>query len=808
MSSNQFRHLGRFQFINQEKVQQLNLSNNFIASLHHKDTFKGLLSLQSLDLSKNIITSLRNGTFAGVKSLIELHLTSNKISSIEEGSFGGLGRLRVLHLDNNLLESINASWLQHLTSLRFLYLSHNRIKQLADGTFKPLIALRVLSLHDNRVHKIDDMAFDGPIARSLDTVDLSYNLLPGVPTSPLSQLAKMASLDLSGNPIKQLISSSFSQFYMLEKLQLNNMYQLQSLDGHTFLNNARLSQLYLENNQELLPLPYGIFAANALLKTLSLRNNTKWTTLSPHQVPVRSIRQLMISGINFNCNCSLIWLWEMYQRQNDSGITMDAARCTEYTKRSTSNKELSSNNDIDAKDIDLLAKMHPDQLACSDWSAQTLVVIIAVSVLITVCLFLIVAVSLMLRYRRYKSRTGSGYGSPCLHIKDDTMVFRGTLKYDNHGNSNQHIQNTHLDGFQGEMLVPIPSPPSYHNGNHNISTLDIASKKVSPTIQKQTMVMGDNGGHVSMETSNEPLYEVPKYSELLPTSSEGSDPKSSASGSSKYSSCGYVGSELWDPDYFVNINNASGPTTAHCYTNPALSNSRTLTNCGNVYGSPFSSSGTSSGVGTGSGSGGSGSSTVSNQHTTQQQQFRPVFFSPQTRHISNVGYNLVTTLNSSGNIPPADRSYYHHSLYQGGNGNEKFPLTTSPHIMPFSSPQVISKYSNGTFHRSPLRNIDDREDTFLVSPPPPPAPHDSTLNGPSTAFLMFNKPPRTKRKTPKNRNHGKNGSLLLQKGKHISDTEGRSNSKALAPNSNITINGGIIAKSHPKDAGSCANSYV
>lgn len=798
LSSNKFRHLGRFQFINQEKLQQLNLSNNFIASLHHKDTFKGPLSLQTLDLSKNIITSIRNGTFDGLRSLIELRLTSNKISSIEEGSFDGLNRLRVLHLDNNLLESVNASWLQHLTSLRFLYLSNNRINHLADGIFKPLIALRVLSLHDNRVHKIDEMAFEGPIGRSVDTVDLSYNLLPDVPTPALSRLTKMVSLDLSGNPIKRLTPSSFSQFYMLEQLQLNNMYQLASIDGHAFANNAKLSQLYLENNQEVLPLPYGIFSSNTQMKTLSLRNSTQWTTLSPHQVPpLRSIRQLMISGISFNCNCSLIWLWEMYQRQNVSGIEMDAARCREYTERKTSNKELSSNNNIDPRDVNLLSKMHPEQLACSDWSAQTLVVIIAVSVLVTVLLFLIVAVSLMLRYKRYKSRSGSGYGSPCLHIKDDTMVFRGTLKYDKQDIS--HVHNTHLGGLQGETMAQIPSPPSYHNANHNISPLGVAGKNLSPILQHQTLI-GDHG-NVSMETTNEPFYEVPKYSEL-PTSSEGSDPKSSASGSSKYSSSGYVGSELWDPDYFVSINNSSGSATAHCYTNPALSNSRTLTTNGNVYGSPFSSGGTSSGAGTGSGSG-SGSSTVSNQHP---QQFKPVFFSPQTRHISN-GYNLATTLNASGNIHP-DRSYYHHSLYQGGNGNEKFSLTTSPHMIPFSSPQVNSKYSNGTFHRSPLWSIDDREDSFLVSPPPPPAPHDSTLNGSSTAFLMFNKPPRAKRKTPKNRSHGKNGSLLFPKDKHISDIEGRNNLKPPASTLNNTVNGGINTNSHLKTTGSCANSYV
>jgi len=69
---------------------------------------------------------------------------------------------------------------------------------------------------------------------------------------------------------------------------------------------------------------------------------------------------------------------------------------------------------------------------------------------------------------------------------------------------------------------------------------------------------------------------------------------------------------------------------------------------------PLNSTGTSSGIGSGSGS---GSSTVSNQQT---KQAKPVFFSPQPRHMGN-GYNMVATLNTPSNMT-MDRSYYHHSL--------------------------------------------------------------------------------------------------------------------------------------------------
>lgn len=787
-------HLGRLQFIQQSKLMNLNLSNNFIASLHSKDTFKGPLDLQSLDLSKNILNTLNEHTFQGLHSLIELHLTKNKISNIERGAFSGLTRLRVLHLEDNLIESLNESWLQHLSSLRFLYLSKNHLTQLNDDTFKPLIALSVLNLYDNRLHTIEERAFEGPIGRSLDTLDLSYNLLSTIPSASFSHLVKMASLDLSGNPVKSLTSRSFSQMHVIEKLQLNNMYKLLSIEGSTFVNNGKLSQLYLEHNLKLQPLPYGIFNANPVLKTLSVQNNTNWKTLSPHQIPSRSIRQLFVSGISFNCNCSITWLWELYQKRDRTGLELDEARCAEYTERSSTSKNPLNHPNVNDKDKDLLSTMHPEQLTCSELSPETLVVIIAVSVLITVCLFLVVAVVVMFKYKRYKTRSGSGYGSPCLHIKDDTMVFRGTLKYDTHMNANQLINNSTV--LNGDLNMQMPSPPSYHSAGHTASSLDINGKQLSPMNQGHNLMADDN--KIS-DGCNEPLYEMPKYTEL-PTSSEGSDPKSSVSGSSKYSSSGYVGSELWDPEYFVSISNVSGTPTAHCYTNPALSNSRTLTSAGNMHGSPLNSTGASSGIGSGSGS---GSSTVSN---TQSQQFKPVFFSPQPRHVGN-GYNMVSTLNNPSNMN-CDRSYYHHSLYQNGDNNEMYPSTTVSRMIPFASPQIMSKYSNGTFFRTPIRNINDRDDRSLVSSPPPPAPYDSAINHSSAAFVMFNKPPRTKKKGQKGSGTNNKNSSLLKKDKYNKDNEANINLQATRGNSNKTINGGMNIAKQLDNESLRANSYL
>ena len=42
LSHNEFHSIGQYQFVNQLKLQQLNLSNNFIASLHSRSVFPNL----------------------------------------------------------------------------------------------------------------------------------------------------------------------------------------------------------------------------------------------------------------------------------------------------------------------------------------------------------------------------------------------------------------------------------------------------------------------------------------------------------------------------------------------------------------------------------------------------------------------------------------------------------------------------------------------------------------------------------------------------------------------------------------------
>ena len=541
--------------------------------------------MQTLDLSRNTLTSLVNQTFAPLETLVELRLSQNKINTVQPSAFHGLSRLRVLYLDHNLIAEINPAWFEPLEHLRFLYLTNNLLRTLPAFTFRPLKALQILNVAQNKIHNVSHEAFYA--VRSLDTLNLSKNLLNFVPNEAMGALKNLDSLDMSQNPVRSLTRNSFSTLYVLSKLKLDRMYQMSSMHLHTFVDNMQLKELSMSENQVLQPLPWGIFNANTALAHLNFANNTLWSTLSPHQIPLRSIRSLKIAGIPFYCNCSLTWLWELYQQQNQTkDFYLDEAVCQSISNAGGSKIPLRT--------------IKVDDLACADW---TFVVLVAsISVLVTVGLLILVALIAYKCKQRFYAAS-----SPCLHIKDDTMIYaRAAANFQ----QNQLAQ-------QGTAPVSglLQGVPDQH--------LDTDSSTYAKAVL---------GGY--SPPLSEPFYEVPRFPlphpgngtqhYQVPTSSDELGAKSSTSGSSKYSSSGYVGSELWEND-FLGLN-------SQIHLNYATQRS------------PRSSSGL-------------GSSTHSGSSTGSSSGNKSVFFSPARNFNNSNGvpsglhHTLMAVSNSANNSP-------------------------------------------------------------------------------------------------------------------------------------------------------------
>ncbi|KAJ2947722.1 hypothetical protein O0L34_g9498 [Tuta absoluta] len=168
LNHNMIRYLESNEFLNNTKLEYLDLSYNNIGSLK-SDTFRGLTMLKHLDLSWNEIADVPEDSLLQMPSLSQIKLSRNyltslgnlkstslnvvdisscEISSIGKESLEGLPSLVELDLSRNLLAYIPDSISSN--SLKFLNLNYNRISSITNFTFFMLPRLAVLSVVGNR----------------------------------------------------------------------------------------------------------------------------------------------------------------------------------------------------------------------------------------------------------------------------------------------------------------------------------------------------------------------------------------------------------------------------------------------------------------------------------------------------------------------------------------------------------------------------------------------------------------------------------------------------------------------------------
>lgn len=268
LSQNQVQNLTRDTLANLTHLRLLNLHNNRLVFIQPQ-TFRALLQLQVLDLSRNLlsvfarsrtpvgrlpaVTALdlsSNGLFTGMSDyfldaprLQLLSLSSNSITRIRQDAFSRTPVLQKISLHNNVILDIEDGAFDSLDRLQELDLSKNSITCITDFN---LWSLKVLNLSQNSMERFCSAAATNR-SLQLQRLDLSQNKLRQVPLLPRGNV--LTHLDLSRNQLQSLnvTGGDPMMFSRLKFLDLS-FNQLQSVEDASSLCLWLLDVLNVSNN--------------------------------------------------------------------------------------------------------------------------------------------------------------------------------------------------------------------------------------------------------------------------------------------------------------------------------------------------------------------------------------------------------------------------------------------------------------------------------------------------------------------------------------------------------------------------------
>ena len=277
-------------------LRSLILSDNYLTTITGQ-TFASLTNLDALDLDNNLIFKIESKPFP--VSLGSLSLANNLLEKLPVHSLRPLKQLKWLQLRGNMLKSLPEEWPFSTNQIEILDLSRNLISSL-NGFFAHSIGQKQTRSKITLYTKNDDQSRQQQNASQLSIqikdLLLDNNLLRSLPEDTFAS-CQIERLILSNNRLSTLSSNLFANSPLSNSLKILDLSnnQIEQLDD-SLAGLKKLQTLFARNNQ-LAKLDESTFKASAdTLQILDLSGNQFTQVPNQSFEPIKRLFKLNLQG--------------------------------------------------------------------------------------------------------------------------------------------------------------------------------------------------------------------------------------------------------------------------------------------------------------------------------------------------------------------------------------------------------------------------------------------------------------------------------------------------------------------------------